>query len=86
MPLSSAEINKLKRLIAIASKLIADNPKPQRGRPKGSTDVSTGTRKRRSGAELVQFRQMLKAERTKGVSAAELAKKHKVSLAYIYLL
>ena len=86
MPLSAAELNKLKRIIAIAEKLIANNPTPQRGRPKGSKNIATGKRKRRTGAELAKFRQMLKAERTKGVSAAALAKKHKVSLAYIYQL
>lgn len=47
---------------------------------------SAGKRVRRSGAELTAFRKMLKAERSKGVPVAELAKKHNVSAVYIYTL
>ena len=47
---------------------------------------SGGKRVRRSGPELAAFRKMLKAERAKGVSVAELAKKHNVSAVYIYTL
>lgn len=50
------------------------------------TKKSGGKRVRRSGAELVAFRKMLKAERSKGVPVAELAKKHNVSAVYIYTL
>jgi hypothetical protein len=43
-------------------------------------------RLRRSGQELKQFRKMLKAQRKKGVPVADLARKHGVSSAYIYML
>ncbi len=42
------------------------------------------TRKRRTGRELAEFRKMIQAERRKGTTAAVLAKKHGVSLNYIY--
>jgi hypothetical protein len=45
-----------------------------------------GKRVRRTGKELIQFGKMLKAERKKGVSVAELARKHGVSTAYVYSL
>jgi hypothetical protein len=41
---------------------------------------------RRGGKELVAFRNMLKIERKKGTSVAELAKRHGISTAYIYAL
>ena len=83
------QMTRLKRIIAIAEKLIAETPKPKMGRPAKTTRPaeSTGkTRVRRTGKELIAFRRMLKAERSKGVSAASLAKKHSISLAYIYQL
>ena len=45
-----------------------------------------GKRTRRTGDELVAFRQMLSDERKNGVSVAELSKQHGVSAAYIYQL
>jgi hypothetical protein len=48
--------------------------------------MGKGKRIRRTGQELKQFRKMLKAERRKGVSVAQLARKHGVSSAYIYML
>lgn len=80
--LNKHDISKLKKIIALAHKLIsesAENPsKPH---------VRVGKKRvRRSGKELSEFRKMLKAARKSGVSAAELAKKHNVSLAYIYTL
>ena len=41
---------------------------------------------RRTGKDLLAFRKMLKAERKRGVSVAELAEAHGVSTAYIYQL
>lgn len=47
---------------------------------------ATAKKTRRSGKELVAFRKMLKAERKRGVPVAALAKKHKISTAYVYSL
>jgi hypothetical protein len=47
---------------------------------------SAPTRKRRSKKETIALKKLLKAERKKGVSVAELAEQHGVSTAYIYML
>jgi hypothetical protein len=86
--LNTQDITKLKRIISLAEKLIAKASKEMRGRPSfhnGNGAMKT-KRIRRSGKALVQFRKMLKAERKKGVSVAELAHKHGVSKVYIYSL
>ena len=85
--MNGQELNKLRRIISIAEKLIAASPKPKRGRPFGSTNKrKTGKRIRRNGKELVQFRKMLKAQRKRGVPVADLARKYGISTAYIYTL
>jgi hypothetical protein len=92
LALNSQELKKLRRIIALAEKLIAESPKPKRGRPalsNGNGAANKGANRkriRRTGKELVQFRKMLKAERKTGVAVAELARKHGISPAYIYLL
>jgi hypothetical protein len=47
---------------------------------------SSGMRTRRSKKEVATLKKMLKAERKAGVPVAELAEKHGVSTAYIYML
>jgi len=47
---------------------------------------SAATRTRRSKKETIALKKLLKAERKKGVSVAELAEQHGVSKAYIYLV
>ena len=92
MALYAKEISKLRRIIALAEKLIDESPKPRRGRPailNGRSSLrknANGKRIRRTGKDLVQFRKMLKAERRKGLSVAEIARKHSISPTYIYLL
>jgi hypothetical protein len=89
MPTYAQQMNRLKRIISIAEKLIADTPKPRRGRqPKanGGGAVYAAKRVRRSGKELNAFRQMLKTERKRGIPVAKLAHQHGVSTAYIYQL
>ena len=92
MALDAKEITKLRRIIALAEKLIVESPQPKRGRPAlfngngAAKKKANGKRIRRTGKELAQFRRMLKAERNKGVSVAELASKHGISAAYIYML
>jgi hypothetical protein len=92
LALHAREVLKLRRIIALAEKLIDESPKPKRGRPalsngNGSAKGrATGKRIRRTGKDLVRFRKMLKAERKRGAGVAELARKHGISPAYIYLL
>ena len=47
---------------------------------------SAPTRTRRSKKEVAALKKLLKAERKAGVPVAELAAKHGVSSAYIYML
>lgn len=47
---------------------------------------SAPTRTRRSKKETIALKKLLKAERKAGVPVAELAKKHDISTAYIYML
>jgi hypothetical protein len=91
MALYANEISKLRRIIKLAEQLIAETPKPQRDRPAlsngmGLRERGEQKRVRRSGKELVRFRKMLKAERKRGVSVGELARKHRISPTYIYTL
>jgi Mor family transcriptional regulator len=83
---------KLRRIIKLAETLINESPKPRRGRPplvhrKAAINGVTGRKRlRRSGQKLVQFRRMLRSERKRGASVAELARKYGISTAYIYML
>ena len=85
--MTGQDLKKLRRIISIAKELIASSPKPQRGRPAGSSNGTAPTKRiRRSGKELIQFRKMLKAEQKRGVPVGELARKHEISAAYIYMM
>jgi hypothetical protein len=91
MALSAQELSKLRRIIMLAENLIVSSPKPKRGRPSkngiGEASIRTGAKRtRRTGRKLIQFRKMLKAQRGKGVPVADLARKHGISSAYIYML
>ena len=84
MSLSKREISQLKKLVALAQGLI-DTAEAAPADQKASAPSAT-KRIRRSGKELAAFKKMLKAERKRGVPAAELAKQHGISTAYIYTL
>jgi hypothetical protein len=84
MSLSKREISQLKKLVALAQGLI-DKAEATPADQKTATPSAT-KRIRRSGKELAAFKKMLKAERKRGVPAAELAKQHGISMAYIYTL
>jgi hypothetical protein len=92
LALDAKELSKLQRIIKLAEKLIAENPKPKRGRPAlhdGNGERkkrANGMRVRRTGKDLVKFRKMLKAELKKGIPVAELARQQSVSRTYIYQL
>ena len=83
MTLSAQQLRQLNRIIALAQQLIEDN---KSARMLGLNGAANKARIRRTGKELVQFRRMLKGERKKGVPVAELARKHGISSAYIYML
>ena len=71
----------------LAEKLIEKSSRRSANGRNGNAQRANGsTRKRRTGRELAQFRKMLKAERKKGIPVAEMARKHGISTAYIYLL
>ena len=88
--MNGQDLNRLRRIISIAVKPVASNPKPKRGRPVRSTKQkerkAPAKRIGRTGKELAQFRKMLKAQRKRSVPGAELARKHGISSAYIYML
>ena len=89
MPMPPREIAKLRKIVQLAQQLLAkqDVTETQKRKGKGAkTVVSQAIKKRRSGKELASFRKMLKAERKQGVAVAEIARRHGVSLAYIYQL
>jgi len=67
---------------AKAAKTAAKEMAPKAVKPSAKTDAAKRTR--RTGNELVAFRQMLSDERNSGVPVALLAKQHGVSTAYIY--
>lgn len=86
MTMSAQELVRLRRIVSIAEKLILSSPKPKRGRPAKAKSGVKGKRIRRSGKELLQFRKMLKAGRKRGIPVTELARMHRITPAYIYML
>ena len=85
--MTGQDLKKLRRIISIAKELIVSSPKPQRGRPAGSSNRTAPTKRiRRSGKELIEFRKMVKAEQKRGVPVGELARQHGISAAYIYMI
>jgi hypothetical protein len=84
-------INFAKKLRKVAASLeelaVAMETMPAKG---GSFPAGNGksapTRTRRSRKEVAALKKLLKAERKAGVPVAELAAKHGVSSAYIYML
>ena len=81
MQLSKRQENRLQSIIDAAKQILAEAGKTPRATV-GHGNSSPTTR--RGGADLVAFKKMLKAERKKGASVAELAKKHGVTPSYIY--
>ncbi len=71
------QIRDLQKIIELAQNAI--------GALGGANAVASKHRKkRRSSEEAKEFRAMLKRERDRGVPVFELAKKHKVTMSYIY--
>ena len=86
LALTKQEMSKLRRIITLAEKLIEKGAERANGARNGKHGLKAGKRIRRTGQELVQFRKLLKAERKKGVPVGEMARRHGVSTAYIYML
>ncbi len=84
--LDAGEILKLRRIVAIAEKLMAQSRTKKQNRSNTPTKSANGKRVRRTGNELAQFRKMLRSQRKKGIPVAELARRHGISTAYIYML
>ncbi len=82
MSLSSKEVAQLKNIIRLAEELIKKAGKTDKVKP--SARRARPARTRRTGNELVAFREKLKAERMAGTPVAKIAKKHGVSPAYVY--
>ena len=84
-------VNVADRLRKIAASLeelataIEAAPAREKSFPAGN-GKSAFPRKRRSKKEAAALKKLLKAERKAGVPVAELAKKHGISSAYIYML
>jgi hypothetical protein len=78
---------KLRKVIAsleeLATALEAQGNAPV---SKGKNGKSAPVRTRRSKKDVAVLKKVLKAERKSGVPVAELAAKHGVSTAYIYML
>ena len=83
LSLSAQQLRKLDRIITLARQLVTEIKQAHRAERNGSAKKR---RIRRSGQELVQFRRVLMLQRKKGVPVAELARKHGISSAYIYML
>ena len=86
MALTTQEMSKLRRIITLAEKLIEKGGERANGTRNGKHGLKAGARIRRTGQKLVQFRKMLKAERKNGIPVAQLARRHGVSTAYVYML
>jgi hypothetical protein len=85
MELSKREIAQLRKLVVACEKILA-RADAAGGKAGAARKDAKPKRIRRSGKELLAFRRMLKAERKRGASGTELAKKHGVSTTYIYTL
>jgi hypothetical protein len=86
MSLSPREASQLQKLIKIAQALLASADNVSTKAEPASRKPENSKRLRRSGKELAAFQKLLKAERKRGVPVAEMARKHGISSAYIYML
>ena len=90
MALTAREIAKLRRIIAISERIFSINDQPKQRRPALRSDNGASglanKRTRRTGKDLIEFRNTIKAELKKGRPVAQIAKTHRVSTSYIYQL
>jgi hypothetical protein len=86
MKLSKSEVAQLRKLVATCKAILGKNERAPATKTGESGPNMPSKRIRRSGKELAAFRKLLMSERKRGVSVAELAQKHGVTSAYIYML
>lgn len=85
MSLSPDEIAQLRKIMSITEKLLAQTAAPRNRRATAIHSVAKFTKgARRTGKELVAFRRMVRAERKRGVSVLEIARKHGITPNYVY--
>ena len=75
--MSIQNIRKLQQIIKLAEELIGAAGEANRQK-------ASRPKRRRSSAEAKEFRAFLKKERERGVPVETLAKKHKITMSYIY--
>jgi hypothetical protein len=75
--MSTQDIRKLQQIVKLAEELLG-------AAGAGGKRKMVRPKKRRSSAEATEFRAMLKKEREKGIPVEQLAKKHNVTMSYIY--
>lgn len=73
------QIQDLRRIIELAQNIIESL-----GGSKSAGSRTRVRKRRRTSEEAREFRAMLKKERDRGVPVYDLAKKHKVTMSYIY--
>jgi hypothetical protein len=82
--------NKLRKIAASLEELATAIESQAAAKPKRSSPAGNGKsaskRTRRSKKEAAALKRLLKSERKAGVPVSELAKKHGISPAYIYML
>lgn len=84
MSLSAREIAELRKIVAIAQKLLAAAEEKPRTSRAGAARPAAKKNSRRRGKELIAFRKTIAAERKRGVPVAEIARKHGVTPNYVY--
>jgi hypothetical protein len=81
MALGKRHVNALRKLVAAIDRLIANTE-----REMAKAAAKSKGRPRRKKKDVAALRRLLRTERKRGASAATLAKRHKISVNYVYLL
>lgn len=79
MSLSKRQDQQLRKIVTLVEKL-------RREAENARSKTARNVRIRRTGAAAEKMRKEILAARAKGVAAAKLAEKYKVSTAYIYMI
>lgn len=82
MSLSSQDLEQLRKIVAIAERLLAKSESGDRASSRSSAAAAGATR--RKGKELVAFKKKVMAERKRGVPVSEIARKYGITANYVY--
>jgi hypothetical protein len=85
MKLSKTENAQFRKLMATCESILSKSSGAG-AKKAASTRGTKPKRVRRLGEDLAAFRKLIMSERKRGVPVSELAKKHGVTSAYIYML